>query len=102
MRQTLVEKGIKHGISTLKEGDTIKLKTLVENGIMHIQIRNSGQFINGTPSNKSEGFGLKNTRQRLKLIYGDKATLKIFNENDNTVLTIVEIPQIEHYESINN
>ena len=102
MLQTLVENGIKHGISNLKEGGTIKLKTFVEDGIMHIQIRNSGQFINSTLSNKSEGFGLKNTRQRLKLIYGDKAHLKIFNENDNTVLTIVKIPQIERYESTNN
>ena len=102
MLQTLVENGIKHGISNLKEGGTIKLKTFVEDGIMHIQIRNSGQFINSTLSNKSEGFGLKNTRQRLKLIYGDKAHLKIFNENDNTVLTIVKIPQIELYESTNN
>ena len=100
MLQTLVENGIKHGISTLKEGGTIKLKTFVEDNLMHIQIRNSGQYVNGYPS--KSGFGIKNTTQRLKLIYGDNADFRIFNENAKTVLTVVKIPKIENYESINN
>lgn len=100
MLQTLVENGIKHGISNLKEGGIIKLTTFVEEGLLHIQIRNSGQL----NSNKvtSSGFGIKNTKQRLKLLYGDQAGFKIFNENDHTVLTVVTIPIIERYESINN
>lgn len=102
MLQTLVENGVKHGISNLKEGGTIKLRTFVEDDIMHIQIRNSGQYVNGTNSDKSEGFGLRNTKQRLKMIYGNRANIHIFNENENTVLTIVKIPQIESYESDNN
>ena len=48
------------------------------------------------------GFGIKNTIQRLKLIYGDSADFKIFNENSKTVLTVVMIPKIENYESTNN
>ena len=100
MLQTLVENGVKHGISNLKKGGVIKLKTFVEDGIMHIQIRNSGQFVNGTE--QSPGFGIKNTKQRLKLIYGDKAQFHIFNETPTTVLTVVQIPQTESYESVNN
>jgi LytS/YehU family sensor histidine kinase len=101
MLQTLVENGIKHGISNLKEGGTIKLKTFVEDELMHIQIRNTGQYVNGQAQMKS-GFGIKNTIQRLKLIYGNNADFKIFNENSHTVLTIVTIPKIEKHESINN
>ena len=100
MLQTLVENGIKHGISNLKKGGIIKLKTFVEDGWMHIQIRNTGQFTNGQAS--KSGFGIKNTKQRLKLIYGNNTDFKIFNENSHTVLTIVKIPKIEYYESINN
>jgi len=101
MLQTLVENGIKHGISNLKEGGIIKLKTFVEDELMHIQIRNTGQYVNGQYRNKS-GFGIKNTKQRLKLIYGNYADFKIFNENSHTVLTIVKIPKIDKHESINN
>ncbi|HYF66944.1 MAG TPA: histidine kinase [Ohtaekwangia sp.] len=100
MIQTLVENGIKHGISKLTPGGVIQLKTFVENNSLKIHIRNSGQLINGTKRNKG-GLGLKNTVQRLKLLYGDEATFRIVNEKDNFVLTELVIPQNKTHESIN-
>jgi len=92
MIQTLVENGIKHGISKLTPGGIIQLKTIVIKGRLKIQIRNSGQLLNGVKRNK-KGIGLKNTQQRLKLLYGDEAAFRIVNENDNFVLTEIVIPQ---------
>ena len=92
MIQTLVENGIKHGISKLKEGGEINIETKVEKSFLNIRIRNHGQLaherLNGT-----KGFGIENTKQRLRLLYGDKATFSIKNENSNTVLTEVKLPQ---------
>lgn len=100
MIQTLVENGIKHGISRLTSGGTIHLKTVVNRGKLNIQIRNSGQLVNGVrPS--SPGLGLENTIQRLKLIYGDDAAFRIVNENGNFVLTELSIPLNKNNESIN-
>jgi len=100
MIQTLVENGIKHGISKLTPGGIIQLKTFVADDRLNIHIRNSGHLINGIKRSKS-GLGLKNTVQRLKLIYGDEASFRIVNENDNFVLTEIIIPQINSHESIN-
>jgi two-component system LytT family sensor kinase len=100
MIQTLVENGIKHGISKLTPGGIIQLKTDVVNDRLKIHIRNSGHLVNGTKRSKS-GLGLKNTVQRLKLIYGDEASFRIVNENDNFVLTELVIPQNISHESIN-
>ncbi len=100
MIQTLVENGIKHGISRLTEGGVIQMKTIVENDRLKIRIRNSGRLVNGERSDKS-GLGLKNTVQRLKLIYGEEASFRIMNEKDNFVLTEVIIPQKQKYESTN-
>ena len=100
MIQTLVENGIKHGVSKLTAGGTIQVKTLVENDRLKIRIRNSGHLINGEKTGRL-GLGLKNTIQRLKLIYGDDASFHIVNENDNFVLTEVIIPQKQKYESNN-
>jgi sensor histidine kinase YesM len=36
---------------------------------------------------------LLNTEKRLKLIYGDQASLKIGNVSDHTVLTQIIIPE---------
>ena len=94
MIQTLVENGIKHGISKLKEGGIIQVKTRVDNDFLKIYIRNSGHFHHNGAKNKTGGLGLENTRQRLKLIYGDEATFRILTENDNFVLTEIIIPHL--------
>ena len=100
MIQTLVENGIKHGISKLTPGGVIQLKTFVDNNHLRIHIRNSGHLLNGTKRSKG-GLGLKNTVQRLKLLYGEEASFRIVNENDNFVLTEIVIPQSNTHESIN-
>lgn len=100
MIQTLVENGIKHGISKLTAGGIVQVRTFVEKGRLKVQIRNSGHLINGVKRN-TKGLGLKNTVQRLKLIYGSEASFRIVNENDNFVLTEIVIPQNKNYESIN-
>lgn len=95
MLQTLVENGIKHGISRLKEGGMINLRTFISDSHLKIEIRNSGHYkaVNGSRAESKSGLGLKNTRQRLKLLYGGEAHLKIYNETKNTVLTELVIPK---------
>lgn len=93
MIQTLVENGIKHGISRLTEGGLIQIKTSIVNDRLNIQIRNSGQYMNGV-KRTTGGMGLENTKQRLKLIYGDAASFRILTENDSFVLTEITIPHI--------
>lgn len=95
MIQTLVENGIKHGISKLTEGGLVQIKTKVDGDHLKIHVRNSGKFvINGHHKRETGGLGLENTRQRLKLIYGDDASFRILSENDNFVLTEIVIPHL--------
>ncbi len=92
MVQTLVENAIKHGISTLRQGGEVAIRSYLENGSLVIQIRNAGQYQGGKNKEK-EGYGLINTRKRLELIYGHQSSFKIMNENDHTVLTEIVIPK---------
>jgi two-component system LytT family sensor kinase len=93
MVQTLVENGIKHGVSKLTEGGSIFLKTSVVDDRLKIQVRNSGVYVNGERKT-SRGLGLENTTQRLKLIYGGDASFRILTEKNNFVLVEIEIPHI--------
>lgn len=94
MIQTLVENAIKHGVSNLMEGGLIEIQSNVEFSILILKIRNSGQLVNGQKSRKGRtGVGLINTKERLKLIYGDAASFRIYNENNQYVVTEVKIPQ---------
>jgi hypothetical protein len=95
MIQTLVENGVKHGISKLTEGGIVHLQTKVEKGKLKILIRNSGHYqVNG--HKRRMGLGLINTSQRLKLLYGNEAHFAINNEKDNFVLTEIIIPHLHH------
>lgn len=90
MLQTLVENGIKHGISNLKEGGEISITTRVKRKHLLLQIRNTGQLLKD--DQETGGFGLENTSKRLDIIFGEAATFEIKNEDNNTVLCAVSIP----------
>ncbi|MBW3545785.1 MAG: histidine kinase [Bacteroidetes bacterium] len=92
MLQTLVENGIKHGISNLVDGGFVQIDALVKDEKLHVCVRNSGQYVNGVKKKAGSGIGLANTHQRLKLLYGHRAHFSIKNENDKTVLTELVIP----------
>lgn len=93
MLQTLVENGIKHGISNLKHGGEIRINTQVRRKQLLLQIRNTGQL--SSHKFDEEGFGLDNTRKRLELIFGESAKFEIKNETSDTVLTSITIPHFD-------
>ncbi|MBD79772.1 MAG: histidine kinase [Crocinitomicaceae bacterium] len=100
MIQTLVENGIKHGISKLPLGGEINLSTSVTDNELEIKIMNSGQY-NSNAVSKS-GFGIANTRERLKILYGSNAEMSIKNYNGNQVLTEVYLPKSQENEVKDN
>lgn len=89
MIQTLVENGIKHGISKFPEGGDIFIKTSRNNQTCNIQITNSGQL---NSANKTDsGFGIENTTNRLGFLYGTKASFSIRNLDTKHVLSEIII-----------
>lgn len=91
MIQSLIENGIKHGISKLATGGNIVLTTQVKNELLHVKVENSGQL---NPHSQPEtGFGIINTTQRLNLLYGKNATFEMYNSAVNTVVTEIILPK---------
>jgi LytS/YehU family sensor histidine kinase len=89
MLQTLVENSVKHGISNLKNGGFVNIKTCQKESKLCIEISNSGQY---HPKENHDGLGLENTKERLLLLYEGKATFEISNMNEEVVLTQICIP----------
>ena len=88
--QMLVENAIKHGISNLKEGGKVVLKTQVEDEKLLIKVTNSGRL---KQSNNSTKLGLENIKQRLQLLYGKEAKFDLFEAN-NQVVALIKIPLV--------
>lgn len=74
MLQTLVENAIKHGISKQVKGGFVRVITDYKDNFLELIVQNTGH-LNGYAS--SEGFGLSSTKDRLSLIYGEKAKFEI-------------------------
>jgi hypothetical protein len=91
MVQTLVENGIKHGISKLPKGGELSIRASLNNNLLHIKIINTGQY--DDTAIPESGFGLANTQERLKLLYGNQATFNIENVEPNLVISQLSIPQ---------
>lgn len=89
MLQTLVENAVKHGISNIKSGGTIHLNAHKNNTALHLKLVNSGQY---NPKPGHQGVGLENTRERLHILYEDKASVQIGNIDDQHVETLIKIP----------
>ncbi len=88
--QTLVENAVRHGIARLPGGGDLAIAVERDaDGLLTITIRNSGTYRPG--SRQGTGIGLRNTRKRLRMIYGEEAGLEI-GEQDGQVVTRVWIP----------
>lgn len=98
MIQTLVENGIKHGIAHLPEGGNLSIVAELEKEYLIISITNSGQY---HPNKKTEtGFGIENTKERLRLLFSGKASFELKNKNKTEVICVVKLPQnIDGYEN---
>jgi len=90
LMQTLVENAVKHGIGTRTEGGEIVIRASIRNGALAMEIVNSGQL--SAPSEGSTQIGLANARERLRLLYGEKASLRLENRDAGTVVALVSIP----------
>ena len=88
--QPLIENAVKHGVYESTELIKIVLETEIKSGMLEILLEND--FDPGVISQKGEGIGLKNIRERLKLIYG-RPDLLIFEKREKLFSVRLIIPQ---------
>jgi sensor histidine kinase YesM len=92
MLQTLVENAIKHGVQKALNWGFVEINTSLTENKLYIKIRNTGQLQGTESKSEAGGFGLKNTAQRLDLLYGSEASFKIYQEDSLTVCAEIMIP----------
>lgn len=87
--QPLVENSIKHGLEASDGAVRIELSARREHDRLHLEVTDNGP---GLPDAPREGVGLRNTRARLRQLYGDEAGFEIGNRDGGGVRASVEIP----------
>lgn len=91
MLQLLVENAIKHGIALSKNGGELIIHIYPKGEIYCVDVKNTGQINERASIESRLGTGLKNINERLKLIYGNKASLQL-SEKVPYVVASLQIP----------
>jgi two-component system LytT family sensor kinase len=88
--EPIVENAVIHGISPKPAGGKIDIKITKAENIIEVKVQDNGTgFENNEPA---FGFGLQSIRERLQLVYKEKAKLKITAPKDGGACIILEFP----------
>jgi LytS/YehU family sensor histidine kinase len=88
--QTLVENAIKHGIAELPAGGLLRISAMVQNDTLILEVTNPRPLAPGRTSH--EGVGLRNAHDRLRLLFGTRASLDLDLSTLNTATARLRVP----------
>jgi sensor histidine kinase YesM len=86
MLQTLVENAIKHGIGKRMTGGVVRVTSDFNEDYHELIVQNSGR-LNGDVN--PDGFGLSSTRNRLYLLFGERARFNIAQDGELVVAKVL-------------
>jgi signal transduction histidine kinase len=90
MLQTLVENAIKHGLEPRTAGGTVWLRARRHDGEVAVTVADDGEGFNAKGG--GTGIGLKNVRERLRLVYGSEAALAVVANFPSGVAATITVP----------
>lgn len=77
----LVENAIKHGLQTSPKPLQIKIAARVSDNKLFLEVVNSGKLQNNSNGNGTK-IGLKNVRERLEKLFGDKSSFELKQDGE--------------------
>lgn len=100
--QPVVENALQHGIRSQEEDSQIIVHAYVKEDRLNLTVKDTGYGLSPQmeqklqsgqiPSGRQGGIGVGNVRQRLRLIYGEDASLTISNREEGGVVVRITIP----------
>jgi sensor histidine kinase YesM len=91
--QTLVENAIKHGVERVPEGGVLAIRAELDGGLLRIEVENPGSL--HSPLSSSTRVGLTNARERLRILYAERASLSLLATGKGRVTATLLIPTIQ-------
>ncbi|GAA4381624.1 sensor histidine kinase [Hymenobacter koreensis] len=92
--QVLVENAIKHGLSSRPDGGILRVQARCEAGALLLTVENTGQLAQEPPRSRPDGTGtgLRNAAERLRLLFGERAELRLEQTAPDLVTAWVRLP----------
>lgn len=88
--QTVVENAIKHGIAELPTGGVLRISATLRDNALQVEVQNP-RPANPTPR-EQQGTGLYNAEERLRLLFGSRATLELDLSQSDLAIVRIRVP----------
>ena len=80
--QPLLENSLKYAVSAREQGGLVRIEGRTREGLLELSVIDDGPGLpDGPPPGERRGVGLANTRERLKVLYGDNCRFAALNSH---------------------
>lgn len=90
--QPIVENAVRHGISAVSTAGTLEVSASREGSRLRLCVRDDGPGITAATKTPGTGTGLRNTRERLAQLYGERGLLSIADAPGGGTIVTIDIP----------
>lgn len=90
--QPIVENAVRHGISATSSAGRLDVFAERENGRLRLVVTDDGPGPSAPTQRAGSGVGLKNTRERLAQLYGERGRLTIQDGEGAGTVVVIEVP----------
>ena len=90
--QPLVENAVMHGLEPKVDGGEIVLRAAVDDGVLRVEVRDSGRGLVAAPPRPGGGVGLSNLRERVRQLHGPGARLELLDNPGGGVVARLLLP----------
>jgi LytS/YehU family sensor histidine kinase len=78
--QPLLENSLKYAVSAREQGGLVRIEGRTREGLLELSVIDDGPGLpDAPPPTERRGVGLANTRERLKVLYGDRCRFAAIN-----------------------
>jgi signal transduction histidine kinase len=91
--QMLVENAVRHGIARSPDGGTLVIRARRDGKMLEMTVIDNGPGAGGDPA--LAGHSIENTRERLRALYGDRASLVFSEHSPRGTIATMRVPYHE-------
>jgi sensor histidine kinase YesM len=78
----LLENALKYAVSAREEGGSIRIEGRTRGAMLEVSVIDDGPGMrDGAPTSERRGVGLRNTRERLAVLYGENHRFAVLNSH---------------------
>jgi signal transduction histidine kinase len=91
--QPIVENAIRHGVAAVSSAGLVEVRAAVRGDRLELVVHDDGPGMEVPSAQRGSGTGLRNTRDRLAQLHGDRAVLRMSSDARHGTTVTIELPR---------